>query len=172
MNNYFSIGKLVAAYGVQGELILQHSLGKRTSLKGVEALFIEDRRDSFIPYFLTKAKAKDHSQTYVKLEGIDSREHAMKFLQKGVFLSEEDFKQHAAGDAPLSLLGFLAVDEAKGELGTVEEVIELPHQVLAKVVIGGKEVLIPINEQTLVEVKKKQKLVQLKLPEGLIDLYL
>jgi small subunit ribosomal protein S16 len=29
MNNYFKVGKLVATYGLKGEIVLQHSLGKR-----------------------------------------------------------------------------------------------------------------------------------------------
>ena len=46
MNNYFKIGKMAATFGVQGEVILEHSLGKKTSLKGLETIFIEERKDS------------------------------------------------------------------------------------------------------------------------------
>ena len=41
MDNYIQIGTLVATYGVEGELILRHNLGKKTSFKGVEAFFLE-----------------------------------------------------------------------------------------------------------------------------------
>jgi 16S rRNA processing protein RimM len=172
MNNYFSIGKLVATFGLQGELILRHSLGKRSTLKGVEALFLEERKNSFIPYFLQKAGAKDHEHIYVKLEGIDSKEAAQKLTQLSVYLDEADFKQQTASSAPLSLLGFTVQDEQHGELGVIEEVIEMPLQVLAKVTIRGKEALLPLNEQSLVKVDKKKQTVYLQLPEGLLDIYL
>ena len=42
MSQYFKIGKFAASHGLLGELILQHSLGKKTTLKGLEALFIEE----------------------------------------------------------------------------------------------------------------------------------
>jgi len=42
---YFKIGKLVAAFGVNGQLILQHELGKKTSLKGLQAIFIEEKKN-------------------------------------------------------------------------------------------------------------------------------
>ncbi len=32
--------------------------------------------------------------------------------------------------------------------------------------------LLPLNEQTLLKVDKKQQLVRLELPEGLLDIYL
>jgi len=172
MTNYFSIGKLVATFGVQGELILKHSLGKRTTLKGVEAIFLEDRKNSFIPYFLEKASAKDHEHAYVKLEGIDTKEVAQKLLQTPVYLQESDFKQQAASSAPLSLLGFTVQDEQHGVLGVIEEVIEMPMQVLVKVMIQDKEALLPVNDQSLIKVDKKKQVVYLQLPEGLLDIYL
>ena len=58
MNHYFKIGKLAASHGLKGDLVLQHSLGKKTSLKGLESIFIEDKKDSFLPYFIESTKIK------------------------------------------------------------------------------------------------------------------
>ena len=58
MSQYFKIGKFAASHGLLGELILQHSLGKKTTLKGLEALFIEEQPDNFIPYFIEKTSIK------------------------------------------------------------------------------------------------------------------
>ena len=172
MNNYFSIGKLVAVFGLQGEFILKHSLGKKTSLAGVEALFVEERKNSFIPYFVQKTSVKDHEHVFVKIEGIDNKEDARHLLQMGVYLEEADFKKQTASGTPLSLLGFTVHDKEKGVLGVIEEIIEMPMQVLAKLIISEKEVLLPLNEQSLVKVDKKQQIVHVDLPEGLLDIYL
>ena len=56
MSEYFKIGKLAASFGLKGELVLEHSLGKKTALKGLEVIFLEDKKDSFIPYFILTAK--------------------------------------------------------------------------------------------------------------------
>lgn len=172
MNNYFSIGKLVAVFGLNGEFILKHSLGKRTSLNGVEALFVEERKNSFIPYFVQKTSIKDHEHVFVKLEGIDNKEDARRIVQMGVYLGEADFKKQAASSAPLSLLGFTVQDKEQGTLGVIEEIIEMPMQILAKIIIDEKEVLLPLNEQSIVKVDKKQQIVHVDLPEGLLDIYL
>jgi 16S rRNA processing protein RimM len=41
-------------------------------LKGLKALFIEEKSGNQIPYFIGSAKAKNHEEVFVKLEGIDT----------------------------------------------------------------------------------------------------
>ena len=74
--NYNSIGKIVASFGVKGELVLQHHLGKKTSLKGLEALFVEIVKGEMLPYFIQSAKIKSEEEIYLKLEGVDTKEAA------------------------------------------------------------------------------------------------
>ena len=170
MNNYFKIGKLVATYALKGEIILQHSLGKKTSLKGLETLFIEEKKDSFIPYFIESAKIKSDTETYVKFEGIGSKEAAHKLVQKEIWLLENDFKKFADKSAPISLLGFTMINEEE-DLGEILEIIEQPHQVLCKILLNGKEALIPIHEEFLDKIDKKNKKVFVTLPDGLLEIY-
>lgn len=170
MENYFKIGKLVATYGLKGEVILVHSLGKKTSLKGLETLFIEEKKDSFIPYFIESAKIKSDTETYVKFEGISSKEEAHKFIQKEIWLLENDFKKFANKSAPISLLGFTMINEGE-DLGEILEIIEQPHQVLCKILLDGKEALIPIHEEFLDKIDKKGRKVFVTLPDGLLEIF-
>lgn len=170
MENYFKIGKLVATYRLQGELILQHSLGKKTSLKGLETFFIEDKKDSFIPWFIESAKIKSDTEIFIKPEGISTKEEAHKLLQKEVWLLENDFKKYAGASAPISLLGFSIINEDE-DLGEILEVIEQPHQVLCKIMLNDKEALIPIHEEFLDKIDKKGRKVYVTLPDGLVEIY-
>ncbi len=170
MDHYFKIGKLVATYGLQGELVLQHSLGKKTSLKGLETIFIEEKADSFLPYFIQSTKIKSEAEVYLKLEGIESKEAAKRLTQKEIWLLEDDFKKFAAGSAPISLLGYTMINEDE-DLGEILEVIEQPHQLLCKILYKGKEALIPIHEEFLDKIDKKDRKVFVTLPDGLLDIY-
>jgi 16S rRNA processing protein RimM len=170
MENYYKIGKLAATFGVQGQLVLEHSLGKKTSLKGLEAIFIEEKKDSFLPYFVTATKIKNDKEIYVSLEGLPSKEAAHFLVKKEVWLSETDFKKFAAGAAPISLLGFMIVNNEE-EIGEVIEVIEQPHQVLCTILVEGKEALIPIHEDSLQKMDKKNRRLYVSLPDGLLDIY-
>ena len=170
MPQYFKIGKLAASTGLKGELVLQHSLGKKTTLKGLEAIFIEESKDSFIPYFIQSTKIRSDEETIVKLEGIDIVENARRLTPKEVWLAEDDFKKFAAKSSPIALLGFTMINDGV-ELGEVLEVIEQPHQVLCTVMINGKEALIPVHEESLERVDTKNRKVYVDLPDGLLDIY-
>jgi 16S rRNA processing protein RimM len=170
MVNYCSIGKLVASFGVKGDLILQHHLGKKTSLKGLEAIFVEIVKGEMLPYFIQSAKIKSEDEIYLKLEGIDTKEAAGKLRQKETWLTEDDFQKYSAKSAIISLLGFHIIDEGT-DRGEILEIIEQPHQMLARIDLDGKEALIPLHERSLQKIDKKKKLVHVILPDGLLDVY-
>lgn len=171
MEQYFSIGQIVATFGLNGEVVLKHNLGKKTSLKGLEVLFIEEVKDKFIPYFITTAKIKNEAEVYISVDGITNKEAAKKITAKKVWLREDDFHKQAGKTAPISLIGYLMID-GKNELGNVLEVIEQPLQILCRLDIEGKEVLIPLHEETIRSIDHKKKRVVVELPEGLLEVYL
>ena len=169
MPNYVNIGKLVATFGVQGEMILKHNLGKKTGLKGMTVFFLEDLPGSFLPYFPLQLKIKNETEIFILIDGIDSKEKASAFLQQRVWVTDDVGKKFAAATAPISLLGFIASDNGN-DLGEVLEVIEQPHQLMCRIQYGeNDQILIPINEQSLVKVDKKNKKLVLDLPDGLIE---
>lgn len=171
MENYLTIGKIAATFGIKGELVLTHHLGGDATLDGVTALFIEEVTGKFIPYFLVSAKPRNDSEMLVVLEGYDTPEKAKKFVKKKVWLLEADLKKSASISAPISLLGF-SMYEKKKLLGKVIEVIEQPAQLLLSVMVNDKEVLVPINETTLDKIDHKNQKIFVILPEGLLDIYL
>ncbi len=171
MSEYFKIGKLVAVHGLTGELLLKHKLGKKTSLKGLQAIFVEDKKNSFIPWFIESTKIKSNEEIYLKLEGINTREAAIKLTQKEIWVPEIDFKLFAAKTAPASLLGYNIVHNSE-PLGEILELLEQPHQLLCRLEIKGKEVLIPLHQETLRKINHKKKEVIVELPDGLLEVYL
>lgn len=171
MIEYFKIGKLVSSFGLKGELILKHNLGKKTALKGLQAIFIEERKDSFIPYFIETARIKSEDDIYLKIQDINTREAATKLAQKEVWLPEAEFKKFSSRSSPITLLGFDIIENKK-VLGKILEVIEQPHQLLCRIEINQKEVLIPLHEDTIRKIDKKNRQVVVELPEGLLEVYL
>lgn len=171
MASYYKIGKFATAHGLKGELVLQHELGKATELKGLEAVFLEDKKGSFLPYFIQSAKKKSAQEVLVQLEGVDVREKALLLATKPVWIPEEEFHRLADRSAPANLLAYMIVENKK-QLGQIEEVIEQPQQLLCRIKINEKEVLIPLNESTLQKINHTKKTVEVSLPEGLLDIYL
>ena len=171
MVEYFKIGKFAAAYGLKGDLVLKHELGKKTSLKGLQTIFIEEKKESFLPWFIESTKIKNETEVFVKLEGVATREAAIKLTQKEVWLTSADIKMFSAKSSPINLLGYTIVNN-KQPVGDILEIIEQPHQLLCRVEIKGKEALIPLHENFLQGINHAKKQVNVELPEGLIEIYL
>lgn len=170
MTKYNSIGKLAATFGVKGELVLVHHLGQKTALKGVQAIFIEMKRDELLPFFVEEARVKNDTELFIKLEGIDTKEEARNYIQKQVWLPEDTVLQFSNKTAPISFLGFHIIDNGT-DIGEILEVIEQPHQMLFRIDLNGKEALIPSHQDTLLKIDKKKKEVHLQLPDGLLDIF-
>ena len=170
MTEYFKIGKFVSTFGLQGELVLKHNLGKKTSLKGLPALFVEEKKGSFIPWFIQGTRIKNEEELYIKLEGVSVREKAIALTQKQVWLPETDFKKFSAKSSPINLLSYEVVENGR-VLGKILEVIEQPHQLLCRIDLNGKEAFIPLHEETIVKIDKKKSQVIVELPEGLLEIY-
>jgi len=120
---------------------------------------------------LEAARIKSETELYVKLEGVDTKEAAMRLLQKPVWLTAPDFQQFTAKKSVISILGYRML-HGKDDLGEILEVIEQPMQLLCRLEIKGREVLIPLHEETIQSISHTKKQVKVLLPDGLLDIYL
>jgi len=170
MHQYTLIGKIVATFGTQGEVILKHSLGKKAVFKDVEAIFIELTKANYIPFFITKAKAKNEEESWLTFDGITSKEAAHKLIGKQVWLTEEVFRKQVAKQAPIKLLGYTIINN-KTIIGQVQKVIEQPHQILLSTIYHQQEALIPLHQATLISINHTQKEIHVQLPDGLLEIY-
>lgn len=170
MNDYVHIGKMVAAHGVAGQVILEHALGKPISFKGITTLFIEKNTSSFIPYFIASASAKTETLTHLQIEGIANREATALLIGKKVWLPQVEFQKLVNKNSPLALMGYTVQENGKS-LGVIQEVIEQPHQLMVTILYQGQEAYIPLHEESLKGVDHAKKTVSVELPDGLLDLY-
>jgi 16S rRNA processing protein RimM len=67
---------------------------------------------------------------------------------------------------------FRVVDVAHGKIGVVDGVLDLPQNPLIKIIFKEKEILIPITDDIIKKVDRKNKEISIDAPDGLIDIYL
>lgn len=161
----------MATHGLQGDVILRHITESSGWLKKDDVLFIELRKESFIPYFVAQAKAANDEEYIVNLEDTTTVEDAKKLIGKQVYVKEEILASKAK-ESPLLWIGFNLVDKEKGSLGPIEDVMQAGAQWLAKITYEGHEVLVPLVKPMILDVNVRNKFIRVDLPEGLIDVYL
>lgn len=170
-NSFRNIGRIVSAFGLKGEMIVTHQLGKKIAVSKIKVIFLEQKKDELLPYFIENIRKKGDDELYLKLEGVDTKEAATKYIRRELWMKEEEVQTHTRKNNPIGWVGYHVVDQGR-DLGPVLEIIEQPHQVLCRLEIDSKEVLIPINEQSLQSVDHKSRRLMLILPDGLLDVYL
>jgi 16S rRNA processing protein RimM len=163
------IGKIVATHGLQGGLILTHIIGASDWLTPGAVLFIELRKESYIPFFVASARGLKADEYLIQLEDVATVDEARKLVSRHAYVQEEILKRHAA-DSPLMWIGFNIVDRQQGGLGAIQDVLQTGSQWLARLDYQGREALIPLIDAFIIEVSLKNRFIRMDLPEGLLEL--
>lgn len=165
------VGKISGVHGLQGAVVLRQIIDNTKWLQKGDVLFIEMKRDSFIPYFVEAAKAANDAEYIVTLDDVADVETARQLVGKTAYVKEEVL-QTAKVDSPLLYIGFNLVDKQKGSIGTIDDVMLMGGQWLARLVIDGKEALVPLAEEMILDVNMKNRFIRVDLPDGLLEIYL
>lgn len=174
MQEYQSIGYTKKTYGVKGELKLNIPDKYLEDFAQAEVLFL-GLAGRKIPYFVEYINFENPFT--LKLEDCNSKEAAIELTSKEIFMRTKDLL--AAEEKVIVLEGGLVYekcvdyhiqDKNLGVLGKITEVIEYPQQEMATIIIKEKEMLIPLNEQLIISINDTSKVIEMDLPEGLLDL--
>lgn len=126
----------------------------------------------FVPFFIEDYRFRSDSTALVKLEGIDTAERARMFTNVEVYFPVKHAEEAEDGELSWNFfVGFRMEDVRHGELGEVVEVDTTTVNTLFVVEQeDGEELLIPAQEEFIVEINQEKKLITVELPEGLLNL--
>jgi 16S rRNA processing protein RimM len=132
-----------------------------------------DINNQLTPFFIESFQLKPRGFAAVKLEGVDSENDAKNILRKNLYLPVSELPELTGTSFyDHEVVGFTLVDQSFGEVGTIQQIIDLAVNPLIQVDANGKEVLIPFVKGLIQEVDRVGKRLIVKAPEGLIDIYL
>ncbi len=166
MENLVHIGHVSRVHGYKGQVKIV--LNPNTSIKKPKGLvlFVEFANKP-VPFFFTSFQEQP-DQLVIHFEGIDSEEKASELIGRQVH-AESKFVIVEVDDLQ-KLNGYAVIDQDDKPVGTVSEIVNY-NQYLVKVMIDGNEVLLPMNEETLLGIDDANKILHLHIPEGLLDFY-
>jgi 16S rRNA processing protein RimM len=164
------IGKVIKSHGIKGEVKCLLDAKDFADIKSLEVLFL-NQNEKPLPYFTESIKKKPDDTFVIKWEEVNSPEAAELLRGKDIFIESKKLYKRKAF-SPIDLIGFQLIDfETKNETGVIEDVLELPVHALAQLKINNKEVLIPLHDDSIKKVDKKNKKVFVLIPEGLIEVF-
>ena len=170
-NDCFFFGKITKTHGLKGEITIKLDVANPEDFAELRYVLIEDK-GNLIPYFIENQKISG-DKMFVQLQDVKKVEQAVVFIGKAVFLPNDMMPELDEDEFYYKeIVGFKLIDAEKGEIGAISDVLEYPTQAVIQVMKDGKEILIPIHDDIIEKVDKKAKILNIKAPEGLIDMYL
>jgi|SRR5690554_1805030 16S rRNA processing protein RimM len=167
----YYLGKITKLHGFKGNLILHLDTDEPEIYKNMESVFI-DKNGMLVPFFFETIGLHSKNKLLVKFEDV-SAEEAVKLVNKDIYLPLESLPElDEDGFYYHEIIGYKVIDSRKGEIGQIKNVNDSGVQDLFEVDFNGREILIPIVDDWILEVNKDQKFIRLQTPEGLIELYL
>ncbi|HPS46179.1 MAG TPA: ribosome maturation factor RimM [Bacteroidales bacterium] len=166
------LGFLLKVHGFKGEVIFQLNQESPILISKLESVFIEIN-EQLIPFFIENTRPINQTSYILKFWDVDTIEQATHLLKNNVFILSSLLPKQKKATLQISdFTGFVVIDENFGTLGEIRNVIEMPQQLIFEIIYQNKEVLIPANEHIITKVDKKNRVVNIHAPEGLIDIYL
>jgi 16S rRNA processing protein RimM len=173
-HQYVTIGRTRKAHGLNGELKISVEERYLEDFMKNERIFIEVKGVK-IPYFIKQVRGG--GEMILQLEEVEHRDAAIALQSRDILLRERDlipdeereYEMDEPGLVYAHLEGYMLEDKHLGEIGNIDEVLEMPQQEMAFLKYKGKEVLIPLNEQFILSVHETGKRVLMDLPDGLLD---
>ena len=165
----YRIGIINKPHGVHGELLFTFD---DDIFDQVDADYIVCLMDGIlVPFFFESYRFRSDSTALIKLEGIDTEQQARRMTNVEVYFPKEHAEKLDDNELTWNyFVGFLIKDINKGEIGKVTDVDDSTINTLFVVDHKGNEVLIPAQEDFMVDLNRKKKVITMHLPEGLLEL--
>lgn len=160
------IGKIVNTQGLKGDVRIYPDTDDVKRFEDLEKIYVEGQEE---PLYITKVRYKKNL-AIVKFRGLDHINDVEKYKNKVIYtekLSQEDLEEdrYYVED----LIGMVVIDEHKGEIGVLKDIIQNPAHDLYLVKTPTEEVLIPAVEAFILEVDLESRIIRTSLIEGFLS---
>ena len=165
----YKIGVFNKPHGIHGEISFTFT---DDIFDRVEAEYLICLLDGImVPFFLEEYRFRSDSTALVKLEGVDTAECARKFTNVEVYFPVKHAEDVETEELSWDFfVGFRMEDVNHGKLGEVTDVDTSTLNTLFVIDYKEEELLIPAQEEFIVDIDRSHKVITVDLPEGLINL--
>jgi 16S rRNA processing protein RimM len=170
VKEFFLIGKTLKSHGTAGYLRLMIEDRFKSYVQPGSFVFL-DLDGSRVPFRIADV---DEGQHFVMLlEDINGKQESDTLTGKELWVPMEQVKprhQKSLRNIREQWEDYRIHDQASGIDYPILRTEEFPQQLMAVIDIRGREVLVPLNDQLIIDVDKAQKVISMEIPEGLLDL--
>lgn len=168
----FYLGKIVKKYSFKGEVIIKLDTDEPELYQDLEYVFL-DLGNNLLPFFIKKSSLQKGNQLRVDFEDVKKESDADAILKYDVYLPLK-FLPKLSGNKFYfhEVIGFIIEDVNYGKVGEIIAINDKTAQPLFIVEDNNKEILIPMIDDFIKKIDRKNKKVIVETPRGLIEMNL
>ena len=167
---YF-LGKITRTHGLQGNVVLKLDTDQPEMYNKLDSIFVEVN-GLLVPFFVEKQQWQK-SDTKIMTFKNSTEALVEQSVGKNVFLplstlpplSGKKFYYH-------EVVGYEIREEDGKSCGIIESINDQTAQNYFILNLAGKQVIIPLIKDWILEVNREEKFIKMFLPEGLMDVFL
>ena len=168
----FYLGSIVKKHSFKGEVIIKLDTDEPELYRHMESVFV-DLSGNLVPFFIEKSSLSKATQLRVKFEDVNTEADAEAILKSGIYLPLNLLPKLEGNKFYFhEVIGFLVKDVNLGEVGLLVDINENAAQPLFEIDKDGRDIFIPLIDDFIKKVDRKNKEILVETPEGLLDLYL
>ena len=163
------IGYISKTHGLKGHVILRLNELINIDEEAIKSIFL-DINGSQVPYFIEECRP-NNTGYIIKLETIDAVETSKKLIGKKAFALLDFILEN--DESLKEFIGYAIIDSKLGNIGNIADVDEKTDNAIIKVIHpSGVEIILPFNDDFIIEIDDDLKTIKFNAPEGLIEMYL
>jgi 16S rRNA processing protein RimM len=165
------IGFFRKTHGVHGDVILEFESQYDYSVEEANRFFVE-LEGLLVPFFIREDgfRIKNSTSAIVSFDDVETEKYAKRLIGCSVYLFKTEIIDDPEDSSVSELVNYIVKDEKGNKIGKIIEVDDYSGNIVFTVNYDGSEILIPFNEDLLIEINDNLKTIQIQIPEGLIDL--
>jgi 16S rRNA processing protein RimM len=166
----FLVGTVFKLHGYKGDVNIYNDNDILFDFNTINYFLIE-QNNTLIPFFITKARTTKPNVILVKFEDINSEKETLSIIKQKVYLPIKFLPEINKNKIPeKQLIGFNILDLNLGDLGEITYINSQTAQQLIYVSKEGKEFCFPMNKQFIININTGKKIMEVKIPEELVNL--
>ncbi len=168
----FYLGKIAKKFSFKGEVLAFLDTDEPELYVNLESVFV-DINETLIPFFIEESSLHKNDFLRIRFEDMSTEEDAEDIMNCGIYLPLKMLPKLEGNKFYFhEVIGFTINDRRLGDIGTIESINDSTAQPLFEVKFNGRELLVPMIDQFLVEIDRQNHVVKMDLPEGLVEMYL
>nr|MBE6544837.1 16S rRNA processing protein RimM [Oscillospiraceae bacterium] len=161
---YLEGGKICTSHGVKGLLKVEHLCDSPRVLTSAKKIYLKERDGSFTEKKIKSASAAGQF-VLMGIEGIDSREEAIAYRGRLIYLHREDIPVANGAMLIADMIGLPVYHAESGEsLGEISDISDVAGRRIYTVNYQGREVLIPDVPEFIKEISEEKGMAVLPIP--------